>query len=347
MKTESKLLCDSEPLVINKLTAKVLGLNEAIVIQQIHYWLEINRKVNNNFYDDRTWTYNTYEDWQKENFDFWSVSTLKRIFKSLFDKKILIKGNYNSKKYDRKLWVTINYDILDFLLEEYNKKHTKNDEKVEISTKCQNDTMSDCNIVSKWNYAKCQIDTMHSVKLTPPIAETTTEISSETSFSTTQSKQNVSVANTNVELIEKKTHLKALSDNMKKKASKWNKERLEKAIELFIEREGVYFALLEKIYKDDKNYVKENKKPYNQNKSVTDIPKVRTRFHNIKNRVLDYSDQELEETILVSQSLKFGDKNLNLLYAKALAGGLNALVTDAAKEAVVKYAQNRDLEVPK
>ena len=202
MKTESKLLFDSEPLVINKLTAKVLGLNEAIVIQQIHYWLEINRKVNNNFYDDRTWTYNTYEDWQKENFDFWSVSTLKRIFKSLFDKKILIKGNYNSKKYDRKLWVTINYDILDFLLEEYNKKHTKNDEKVEISTKCQNDTMSDCNIVSKWNYAKCQIDTMHSVKLTPPIAETTTEISSETSFSTTQSKQNVSVANTNVELIE-------------------------------------------------------------------------------------------------------------------------------------------------
>ena len=48
IKTTSNLLFKEEPLVVNRLAAKVLGLNEAIVIQQIHYWLEINRKAQKN-----------------------------------------------------------------------------------------------------------------------------------------------------------------------------------------------------------------------------------------------------------------------------------------------------------
>ena len=58
---------------------------------------------------------------------------------------------------------------------------------------------------------------------------------------------------TNVELIQNKTHLK-LTNNMKKIAQSWEKERLSKAIELFNSKEGKYFSLLEKIYKDDGNY---------------------------------------------------------------------------------------------
>ena len=61
MKNSSKLLFNEEPITINRLAAKVLGLNEAIVVQQVHYWLEINRKAKINLYDNRTWTYNTYE----------------------------------------------------------------------------------------------------------------------------------------------------------------------------------------------------------------------------------------------------------------------------------------------
>ena len=64
MKNSSKLLFNEEPITINRLAAKVLGLNEAIVVQQVHYWLEINRKAKINLYDNRTWTYNTYEKWQ-------------------------------------------------------------------------------------------------------------------------------------------------------------------------------------------------------------------------------------------------------------------------------------------
>lgn len=296
IKTTSNLLFNEEPLVINKMAARVLGLNEAIVLQQIHYWMDINRKAKINFHDGRTWTYNTYESWQKDNFDFWSVATLKRIFKSLFNKGILLKGNYNLYKYDRKLWVSIDYDKLDILLDEYNDKIKEN---VEISTKCQNDTMSNSNIVSNCDYAKCQSDTMQSVNLTPPIAETTTEITTEISF-TTQSEDKPLVVNTNKEIIESKTHLLLDSQNKIKKANSWNTDRLLKAIEIFIAREGEYFSLLEKIYKDDKNFV-----DYKNNTKGSSTPKVKTRFHNINESFRNYTPDELVNVIKESQKDKF------------------------------------------
>ena len=136
---ECKLLYTKEPIVINPIAAEVLGVNEAIIVQQIHYWLNINEKAKINFYNGRYWTYNTYENWQKTNFRFLSVSTLKRIFKKLVTKGILITDNFNKAKYDRTLWVTINYEKLDELLSKYeeenkNEKSEEIEENVEIST---------------------------------------------------------------------------------------------------------------------------------------------------------------------------------------------------------------------
>ena len=317
IKVTSQLLFKEEPLVINKPAVRVLGLNEAIVVQQIHYWLDINRKAKINFHDGRTWTYNTYENWVEKNFDFWSVRNLKRIFEKLFNKGILLKGNYNSRKYDRTLWVTINYEKLDELLIDFNNKNKeKNEENVEISTKCQNDTMSDSNIVPSCHYGKCQVVTMESDKMSLPIPETTKEITKE--ISTTQStKVDSVVEDKNIQLIEDKTHLKAMSDNMKRKVSKWNYERLEKAIEKFISLDGVYFAMLEKIYKDDKNFVPKSEKAY--------IPKVKTRFHNINERFKDYEPENLERLLKESQKNKF--KNTS-------SEGIKLIVSDSMKDLI-------------
>lgn len=333
IKTTSNLLFKEEPLVVNRLAAKVLGLNEAIVIQQIHYWLEINRKAKVNFYDERTWTYNTYEDWQKNNFDFWSLSTLKRIFKNLFDKGILIKSNYNLHKYDRKLWVSIDYNKLDLLLDEYNNKNTEN---VEISTECQNDTMSNSNIVSKWNYGKCQNDTMENVKMIPPIAETSTETSTEISLAT-QSEDKPLVVNTNKKIIESNTHLLLDSENKQKKVSNWKKDRLLKAIDLFKERDGQYFSLLEKIYKDDRNFVPETKGSCNK--------KPLTRFHNINQTFDKYSDSELIDIINENQKNKFGDPLRNLYDSVICNNNWNEL-SGISKNSILNYAKNNGLFIP-
>jgi hypothetical protein len=44
----SKLLLDEQPLLIMPKLATKIGLNESIIVQQIHYWNEINKKSNNN-----------------------------------------------------------------------------------------------------------------------------------------------------------------------------------------------------------------------------------------------------------------------------------------------------------
>ena len=338
---ECKLLYTKEPIVINPIAAEVLGVNEAIIVQQIHYWLNINEKAKINFHKGKYWTYNTYENWQKTNFRFLSVSTLKRIFKKLVTKGILITDNFNKAKYDRTLWVTINYEKLDELLSKYeeenkNEKSEEIEENVEISTKYQNDTMSNFNKVSKWNYGKYQVDTMESSKLTPPIPETNSETNSD--ICTTQNKS-VVVENKNIELIENRTHLKAMSDNMKRKASKWNIERLDKAIDIFISKEGQYFSLLEKIYKDDKNFV-----PKVNTKSNND-PKFKTRFHNINERYNEYEPDELERLLIESQKDKFETSSIHKNYLIAISDGLKVLSIPMRK-VIIEYAKENNLQIP-
>lgn len=102
-----KYLIDEMPLIIMPTLAKVIGLNESIVLQQIHYWLNNS----NHEFDDRKWIFNTLEEWHKQ-FPFWSLRTLQRIFDDLTEKGILIKGNYNKMKLDRTTWYTIDYDKL-------------------------------------------------------------------------------------------------------------------------------------------------------------------------------------------------------------------------------------------
>lgn len=109
------LLIDESPLVILPSLVRAIGANEAIVLQQIHYWLDINKKAKRNYYDGRYWTYNTYDGWHEEF--FWlSESTVRRVLAELVRKGLLIKGNYNKSKFDRTNWYTINYDEVNKLL---------------------------------------------------------------------------------------------------------------------------------------------------------------------------------------------------------------------------------------
>ncbi|MGO1370183.1 hypothetical protein, partial [Senegalia sp. (in: firmicutes)] len=131
----SKLFGD-KPLVIDKDLAKIIGLNEAIVIQQIHYWIEINKAKNINFNEDKHWTYNTMAAWREE-FPFWSIETVKRTFKKLREKNLLLTGNFNKLKIDRTIWYTINYDELEEIMEVSK----------EANPQAQNEPMEDAKMV--------------------------------------------------------------------------------------------------------------------------------------------------------------------------------------------------------
>ena len=121
----SKLLVDEPPLILLPQLAVKIGEKEAIVLQQVHFWIQryAEKGDKKHFHDGRYWVYNTPEGWQKDNFPCWSKSTIRRALDSLRkpykpkagEKKVergplLLVGNYNRKRYDRTLWYSIDYD---------------------------------------------------------------------------------------------------------------------------------------------------------------------------------------------------------------------------------------------
>lgn len=105
-------LLNKQPIVVDVELATMLGLNEAIVLQQIHYWLGINQKNGTNFKEGRYWTFNSMKKWHDEAFPFLGMDALRRAFKNLEEKGLLITGNFNKKGYDRTKWYTIDYQLL-------------------------------------------------------------------------------------------------------------------------------------------------------------------------------------------------------------------------------------------
>jgi len=112
----SSLLINESPLQLLPTLATRIGLNEAIVLQQIQYWIDGNekRKSKHHFIDGRWWTYNTAEEWQ-EQFPFWSVSTVRRVHFSLKDSGLVIAEKHGQNGFDHTLWYTIDYDALNDL----------------------------------------------------------------------------------------------------------------------------------------------------------------------------------------------------------------------------------------
>lgn len=104
----NKLLLDEKPLLIIPSLAKEVGLNESIVLQQVHYWLQISEHV----YEGHKWIYNTYDEWV-EQFSWWSKATIRRIITKLENEGILITGNFNKLKIDKTKWYRINYEKLE------------------------------------------------------------------------------------------------------------------------------------------------------------------------------------------------------------------------------------------
>jgi DnaD/phage-associated family protein len=115
-KDNSKLLIDEHPLQVLPTLACKVGLNSAIVLQQVHYWLVIAKKAKDDrkYIDGRWWVYNSYEEW-KENFPWWSLPTIKRAILRLEKFNLLISKEMRARDWDHTKWYTVNYDLLDEL----------------------------------------------------------------------------------------------------------------------------------------------------------------------------------------------------------------------------------------
>ncbi|MDN4495121.1 hypothetical protein [Ureibacillus aquaedulcis] len=102
-----KRLIDESPLLILPSLATKIGLNEAIILQQIHFWNQISKNIR----EGHTWVYKTVEEWHGE-FPFWSKSTIERTLKKLEEQQLIVVGVYNPMKADRTKWYRVNYAMI-------------------------------------------------------------------------------------------------------------------------------------------------------------------------------------------------------------------------------------------
>ena len=148
----SNLISENQ-MAFSPVIAESIGLNEAIVLHQIHYWIEIEKskaddpKVREkHFHNGQWWIFNTYEQWRKQ-FPFWSTRTIKRIFANLEENGYIVTGNFNSYGPDRTKWYTINYSAIDSL-----ETHSAN--------------LSQCKVTNLPD-AKCNSDTTNTIDYQP------------------------------------------------------------------------------------------------------------------------------------------------------------------------------------
>ena len=79
------------------------GVNEAIMLNNFIYWIAKNEANGKHFHDGRYWTYNSVAAFEKL-FPFWTNKQVRNVLASLERQGVLLKGNYNERKYDRTCW---------------------------------------------------------------------------------------------------------------------------------------------------------------------------------------------------------------------------------------------------
>lgn len=86
--------------------AKKYGVDEAIILENMIFWIAKNKANGKHFYDGHYWTYNSVKAF-KELFPYWTERQIDRILKSLESKGAIKAANYNSSSYDRTKWFAV------------------------------------------------------------------------------------------------------------------------------------------------------------------------------------------------------------------------------------------------
>lgn len=83
--------------------AQKYGVEEAIVIANLQYWIAKNRANKKHFKEERTWTYNSITAFSKL-FPFWSFKQVRRILESLRTQKVIRAESMSEEWSDRTYW---------------------------------------------------------------------------------------------------------------------------------------------------------------------------------------------------------------------------------------------------
>ena len=88
------------------------GVEKAVILYNLRFWLEKNKANSTNIHDGYYWTYNSAKAFAAL-FPYYKASKIERLLRQMESDGLILSGNYNKAGYDRTKW----YSMPDFSLE--------------------------------------------------------------------------------------------------------------------------------------------------------------------------------------------------------------------------------------
>ena len=86
--------------------AALVGLNAAVIFQNITFWIEKNQANQRNLRDGRYWTYNSISAFA-ELFPYLTEKQIRTALDKLIKSELVLKGNFSDDRYDRTCWYAL------------------------------------------------------------------------------------------------------------------------------------------------------------------------------------------------------------------------------------------------
>ena len=86
--------------------AEKYGVDEAILLYHIAYWVYINEAMEKNFLNGRYWTYNSGKAFERL-FPYWKDRQIRNKLQHMVDEGLILKGTFGDNRYDHTCWYTL------------------------------------------------------------------------------------------------------------------------------------------------------------------------------------------------------------------------------------------------
>ncbi|MEP6587169.1 MAG: hypothetical protein ABJA84_00225 [Polaromonas sp.] len=83
--------------------ARLYGLREAVLIHNLHFWIDHNYANGKHFHDGRTWTYNSVHAFEAL-FPYLTYKQIRTSLDTLITLDVLVRGYYSTNPSDRSSW---------------------------------------------------------------------------------------------------------------------------------------------------------------------------------------------------------------------------------------------------
>ena len=92
--------------VFNIEDAESHGVDAAIILYNLKFWLDHNKANGTHINDGYVWSYNSAKA-MADLFPYWSSNKIQKLMKKLENDGVVIVGNYNKMGYDKTKWYTL------------------------------------------------------------------------------------------------------------------------------------------------------------------------------------------------------------------------------------------------